>query len=421
MTVKAIDVFMQQPWAIAPEWMDTLHSIAARENEYAGNLDALEKKLGRPLGNTMTATVRDGVAVIPVEGPLLAKANLFSKVSGATSYDVLATDLQAALDNPEVKSILLHINSPGGSVAGVSQLAQYIRDARQQKPVHAFVGDQAASAGYWLAAQAETITAADTAMIGSIGVQMSLTKGAQPDGEKSLRFISSNAPLKNADPETDAGAAEVQRVVNDIEQVFLQAVADGRDTTVENVLAQYGQGAVFVAAEAKKRGMIDGIGTYELVLMNLSQKGTSMELKSLTAEKLAAERPDIVEAIKAEALAGVEKVDANAIRSEAAAAERARILGIEALAMPGADALIAELKADATATPETAAIKVLQHLKANPAAAITPAAGTANAGHIAHLRDTEAKLDKVPTAEGEGKAMDDADKLIADAQAAGAI
>lgn len=419
--VKAIDVFLKQAWAIMPEWMDTLAAIAQRENEFHGNLEALEKKLGRPLGNTMAATVRNGVAIVPIEGPLFARADFFSQISGATSYDQLARDFTAAIEDPSVDAIVLNIDSPGGEVKGVSQLAQYIRDARGTKPIVAFVGGTCASAAYWLAAQADQIIASDTAVLGSIGVQMGFRVQEPRAGEKQIRFVSSNAPKKNEDPTTESGAAGVQRIVDDMEAVFLQAVADGRGTDTANVIENYGQGAVFVAADAQKRGIIDGVGTLEGVLNELISKGNLMDFESLTAADLAEKRPDLVASIKAEALAGVETVDADAIRAEGAAAERNRIMEIEALAMPGAEDLIATLKADASVTPDQAAVKVLKHLQAK-GSAVAPA--NAGANHLASLRTTEAGLE-VPAVTGASDVapvvVDESEKIIAAAQAAGAI
>ena len=90
---KVIEYILKTPWAIQQEMLNTMIAIAERDN-VLDSVQALEAKLGRPLDNTYQMTVRDGVAVLPVQGPLMRYANMFSMISGATSYDLLATDFQ---------------------------------------------------------------------------------------------------------------------------------------------------------------------------------------------------------------------------------------------------------------------------------------------------------------------------------------
>lgn len=141
---RAIEAILAANWAIQPEWLETIASIAERESEYHGNIEALQAKLGRPLGNTMTATVRDGVAILPVEGPLFRRANLMTEYSGASSYDTLARDFAQAEADPNVQAHLLQIDSPGGEVNGASEFAAMVAAAK--KPVWAYVGGTLASA-----------------------------------------------------------------------------------------------------------------------------------------------------------------------------------------------------------------------------------------------------------------------------------
>ncbi len=108
----------------------------------------------------------DGVAVIPMSGPLFKGG---SKFSSASTVDVRRAVRQAR-DDPEVRGILLHIDSPGGHVAGIQELADEVRATDKVKPVHAHLDDLGASAAYWVASQARHVTANATAQVGSIGV-----------------------------------------------------------------------------------------------------------------------------------------------------------------------------------------------------------------------------------------------------------
>ncbi len=399
---RAIEAVLASNWAIMPEWLETISSIAERESEYHGNLDALQAKLGRPLGNTMAATVRDGVAILPVEGPLFRRANMMTEFSGATSYDMLAQDFAQAEADPSVQGHLLMMDTPGGEVNGASEFAQMVAAAK--KPVWAYVGGTGASAGYWIASAADKIIAADTAQLGSIGVQAGYTVRDGRPGEKAFRFVSSQSPMKNASPETDAGAQQIQANIDALAQVFVDTVARNRNTTTESVLESFGQGAVFVAAEALERGMIDAIGTFEGTLQQMKTELSSMDYSKITAASLTEARPDLVAEIQSAALAGVEKFDADAIRAEGAAAERERITGLDALAMPGTEELVAKFKADGT-TPEAAAFAILK--------AAREGAGFASAGahqHLAGLKQTEAGL--TPPKAGDGS---DAESSLEDA------
>ena len=123
---RALELAASRPWLMPPEPPDTLMAVADRQ----GDPEALEARLGRPLDNTRAVSLRDGVAVIPVTGPIMRYANLFTRISGATSTQELATDLQAALDDPKVRSILLNVDSPGGEANGISELADMVVAAR---------------------------------------------------------------------------------------------------------------------------------------------------------------------------------------------------------------------------------------------------------------------------------------------------
>ena len=107
-------------------------------------------------GQTPFAMV-DGIAVIEISGVLVHRGAWIGKSSGQTSYEGIAAQLAAAVANPMVRGIALVIDSFGGEVAGVFDLADAIRAARTSKPVWALVAEHAYSAGYALASQADQI------------------------------------------------------------------------------------------------------------------------------------------------------------------------------------------------------------------------------------------------------------------------
>lgn len=392
MPKTALDLVLACNWAILPDALETIVSIAKREHEFAGNPEGLQAKLGRPLGNTMRTTVRDGVALVPIEGPLFRRANLMTEFSGATSYDMLAQDFAAAVNDPMVNAIVLVVDSPGGEVNGASELASMIRQARNTsgKPIDVYVSGTGASAAYWLSSAARNVYASDTAIIGSIGVQSGYTIRDAKTGERTVRFVSSQSPLKNADPESEAGAQQIQQTVDGLAQVFVSTVADNRGITTEKVLSDYGKGGVYVAAKALEQGMIDGISTLEAVISSLQKETSEMDYSQLTATLIAENRPDLAAEFRKE---GASAVDTAAI----AAAERERITSIIAAGegLAGVESIITAAIADPTKTAANVALDLLKHVKtaavaASPAPAATP--GPA-AQHLQTLAATEAAIE----------------------------
>lgn len=121
------------------------------------------------LGNKPFAVI-EGVALILVEGTLVNRLGSLDPWCGMTGYDGLRTQITAALQDPAVKAIVLYVDSPGGEVAGCFDLADFIFEARETKPIYSIVDGLACSAAYALAASTSRIAASETALIGSIGV-----------------------------------------------------------------------------------------------------------------------------------------------------------------------------------------------------------------------------------------------------------
>lgn len=284
------DAVRASAWAITDEAMQTIVAIVERTNDVT--LTALEAYRARRAQGTETMTVRDGVAVISIAGPLMRYADLFAAISGATSYEDLRRDLQAAVDRPDVRAILLTVDSPGGMVNGANEMADAIRAASALKPLQAYVGGQAASAAYWLAAAAQRVTIEATAMVGSIGVRQGYRDTSERDarsGVKTIEFVSSQSPHKVVDPQAPAGQKKIQKVVDDLAGVFVGSVAKHRGISTEDVIAKFGGGGVKIGAEAVEAGMADVLGTFEGTLRALAATPVTFPgakgLRSMSDEK----------------------------------------------------------------------------------------------------------------------------------------
>jgi signal peptide peptidase SppA len=347
---------LSEPWAVTEAFAEIALDIVCRRGE---GPEALSARLGRPLDNTRKVEVRDGVAVLPVQGPIFRHANLMTEHSGATSLGQLTTDFNVALDDPAVRGIVLDVDSPGGQATGVGELADMIRAGADRKPVVAYVGGQGASGGYWLAAAASKIVAHQTASLGSIGAVLRVVDASPRKGEH--RFVSSVSPHKRPDLTTDDGRAPIQTEIDDLGRHFLESVAAFRGVSADHALEHFGKGATFSGPRALAAGMVDELGSLEGVIADLqssfqaggmvpraaSARGTLManqpgpaatpDLATVTLDQLRAENPRLVESIagdaKASALEQARRETAEAVaqaRAEATAAERARVAAVTA-------------------------------------------------------------------------------------------
>lgn len=120
----------------------------ARENRKTP--EAIAREMGKDMKDANAASIRDGVAVIKVSGPLFRYANLMTRICGATSYELLAQDFNKAVQSPQIKGILLDIDSPGGEVNGCSELSDMIYQARGTKPIIAYASGACCSGAYWI-------------------------------------------------------------------------------------------------------------------------------------------------------------------------------------------------------------------------------------------------------------------------------
>jgi len=287
--MRVLSAIRAHYWAILPEYLDAIDAIALRAFE-AGSLvqvagDGHQERLqaslsavaavGSPLAGASMSTIRDGVAVVPVFGPIFPRATMLNSSAGGTSLDAILRDLRVAMADGDVERIVMVFDTPGGVVSGLGEAALAIRSAT--KPVSAFVTGMAASAGYWLASQAREIVVDPSAMVGNIGVVVSVARQVQPgaDGRILHEIVSSNAPMKRPDPATEEGLAAWREMLDAAEAVFIGDVAAGRGVSEAKVRKDYGRGATIAAARAVEIGMADRIGTLESVLKTTRVSGAS--------------------------------------------------------------------------------------------------------------------------------------------------
>lgn len=206
----------------------------------------------------------DGIAVIEVSGVLVHRGAWIGQSSGQTSYEGIASQLAAATSDPAVHGIALEIDSFGGEVAGVFDLADAIRAARLAKPVWAFVAEHAFSAGYALASQADRIILPRTGAVGSIGVVVMHAdlSGQLSDAGVTVTLIHSGAHKVDGNPYAplpDPVRARIQAEIDAIRSLFAETVAAGRGRRLSVEAALATEAECYRGAEAVAAGLADEI------------------------------------------------------------------------------------------------------------------------------------------------------------------
>lgn len=234
-------------------------ALPARASLFGNDLAQRHQRNG-----TQPYAVVDGIAVIEIAGTLVHRGAWIGQSSGLTSYEGIAAQLQAALADPGVRGIALDIDSFGGEVAGAFDLADRIRAARAQKPVHAFVAEHALSAGYVLASQADRIVLPRTGAVGSIGVVALHTdmSGALDQKGIAVTLIHAGAHKIDANPYQPLPEAvhdQMQRELEVVRFLFAETVAAGRGDRLTQAAALVTEAAVFRGAEAIAAGLADDL------------------------------------------------------------------------------------------------------------------------------------------------------------------
>lgn len=374
--MRVLDL-LSEPWAILPTKkaeIDAIYMTHLRGDKI--DLKAIEARLGRPLGNQREYQVIDGAAILPIEGVLSKRMSLLHDVSGGTSTEKMSAQFEAALQDPQVKSIVLHVDSPGGAVDGTKAFADQVYQARGQKPITAFVDGLAASAAYWIASAADKIYIKDsTAMIGSIGVVATHVDQSQADAKEGVTITEITAgKFKRADsqhaPLTEAGRTMIQDRVDALYNIFVSDVARNRGVDAATVISDMADGRVFIGLDAVERGLVDGVST--MVSVMTSSIPSHPAFAGATATATATEIPPMSDTTTQDPAIIPDPVPAADPTPEPvapvvddASMERNRIQGVLAQSIPGAEKLVQDLAFDGKTTPEQAAIAVLAFHKKN--------------------------------------------------------
>lgn len=409
--MNLIDI-LTSPWAIMPDKLAEIQAVyCARIQGDKIDIKAIEAAHGGPLQNGEQGyEIIDGVAVIPMIGVGAKRMNLFTRISGGFSTELLGRDIRGALADPNVNSIILEIESPGAAVDGVSELAKMIHAARDEKPIVAWANGLIASAAYWIGSAASQLyISSDTTTVGHIGTirrHMDISRKDDMEGVKRTFLHAGKYKAVGADnkPLSDDDGAILQAELDYVYTIFVEAVSKHRGVDVQVVLDDMAEARIFTGQQAIDAGLVDGVATIDELIAAMSggelptpadfSAGALNEtlgdvlvaaleadlddtadtetkeeaimpeskLKEFVITKGAVldKAPDVAEAFREE---GKASIDIETIKAEAATAERERIEAVLDQSMPGHEQLITTLAFDGVTTGPEAAVKVLQATK----------------------------------------------------------
>ena len=274
--------FLATPWALMPERRNAMGAVIARWSQSGVAADAVmesvqaDRAVREARRQASSGMSSGGIAVLPLYGVVTQRGNMVEDVSGpgSVSTQQFASALRQALADDTVSQILIDIDSPGGSVYGVAELADEIISARSQKPVVAVANSLAASAAYWIGCAASELYVTPGGEVGSIGVwqahfdysQALAAEGVAPTLISAGKYKVEGNPYAPLDADAQGF---MQSRVDDYYAAFTKGVARGRGVPIAQVRDGMGQGRVLGADAAVTQNMVDGVATFDDVVRKM--------------------------------------------------------------------------------------------------------------------------------------------------------
>jgi signal peptide peptidase SppA len=247
-------------------WQRALSVVEAAR---AGDLD--DSGFRAAMGTSQRTAARPAprsIAVLELYGILTPEESIFSFLGAGTSLRAFGQKLNAAVADPSITRIAVLVDSPGGDIRGVPEMAAAMRLARVKKPVLIAVSGMNCSAAYWITSNGSQIEATQSATIGGIGVygeRVSIARQLERDGIDVEVFSAGKykAEGHEATPISDEERQARQATVDEAYTNFVNDVSFGRGSSSQTIRAGYGQGRAVTAGEAVRLRMIDRISLVE--------------------------------------------------------------------------------------------------------------------------------------------------------------
>jgi signal peptide peptidase SppA len=264
-------------WAIEPTALAAIHGLAGGDMLLPPALETTDPQPPHRPGSYHHSTVYpNAIAVMDIHGHMINRADRWDKIiDGAIDTQELHADLRQLLADPTVETIVLDIDSPGGTVPGIQEFAEEIYQARGTKPIIAWANGVATSAAYWIASAADTVLTTPTTVLGSIGVlathidasERYRSLGIKVTHIKSGKDKDIGSPYKPLD---EYSQATIQARIDHLSDLFLNSVARNRGIPPAAAQATLGNASVFIGNKAIEAGLADAMPTnQEIKHMNV--------------------------------------------------------------------------------------------------------------------------------------------------------
>lgn len=341
--VRAEDVRVEMP-AEGKKYLP--RAIQGRSGERLPRLDGeTDRWTGQP--ETYDWTFRDGVATIDFRGPVVKRSGMLSAMSGMASTETLASQLQECMNEPLVKAVIICFDTPGGSPAGIPEVADQMMKWRDTKPIDAYVDNLCASAGLFLAVACRQIVISPIAEVGSVGAVFTvIDDSAQMKmmGLKEFRIHNTKSPKKALAASSPELKADLERRADVLSQVFADYVSKCRNVPIETVWQDFGQGSVLVGQECVDVNMVDRIGDYEMLHSELANGSVPVKSARVNGKKNPQEKNNM--ALKPTVTALLAQFGIHSPYEDEAKAEEAAALITPAVPVLGAPAANPALEAE---------------------------------------------------------------------------
>lgn len=287
--------FSTMPWALRLETLQAVQAVLIRRATQGrlSSEDIQAAIAGSPRaadpGRPAPATGPGAVAVIQVFGIISPRIHMVQDMCGeSASAERIAQRFRAALADDSVGAIVFDIDSPGGSVFGIPELAEEIYAARSQKKIVASANSIAASAAYYIGAAAEEICVTPSGEVGSVGVY-----AAHEDISKALEMAGLNVTMiqygkyktegASIRPLDEEARTQIQQMVDRYGRQFEADMNRYRSERLPQNFEGFGEGRAFGAKEAVKRGLADRVETLDETIARLAKSKQAQRPRSRVA------------------------------------------------------------------------------------------------------------------------------------------
>ncbi len=365
-------------WAGSEESAAEMSETIKRGLEKFGSFEAALEHGEDENDNPIAYQVQDGLAIISVQGGTWTNTSQLTRRYGIPTYDDIRERIIEAIDDSEVKRIMLNIDSPGGRADGVKALSKFIDMSNKVKPIHTYTQGMMASAALWYGTASREVMADEDAKVGSLGaimIHFEYTEAMKREGVKATVFRT--APLKALgqpyEKLTEQAERHIRKEMQTLHDKFVNGIALNKGLPVATVSTQIATGETFDAPRAKDLGLVDRIVSLDEAIARLvrldhtshvpSGSGSSrLEESTPMAKKLVLSQALLAAAALGANVAAVDAVEVTELDGATATDEAALAAAALAAETATADAAAAELAAAPVAAPVVAPVAVQNEL-----------------------------------------------------------